>query len=82
MLAIPYSGIKFIPLKTPGGELILESGLFVRIKKTSTTTQSDGHTQGLHHEQPGNDEEPSLNGDNQIICDAEVYENQFINIDD
>ena len=28
-----YPGIKFIPLRTSGGELIPESGLFVRIKK-------------------------------------------------
>ena len=27
-------GIKFVPLRTNGGELIPESGLFVRIKKT------------------------------------------------
>ena len=27
-------GIKFIPLRTPGGELIPGSGLFVKIKKT------------------------------------------------
>jgi hypothetical protein len=29
-----YVGIKFIPLRTPGGELIPGSGLFVQIKKT------------------------------------------------
>ena len=28
-----FPGIKFIPLRTPGGELIPESGLFVQIKK-------------------------------------------------
>ena len=28
------AGIKFIPLRTPGGELIPGSGLFVQIKKT------------------------------------------------
>ena len=31
-------GIKFIPLRTPGGELIPGSGLFVQIKKTATAT--------------------------------------------
>ena len=29
-------GMKFIPLRTPGGELVPGSGLFVRIKKTAT----------------------------------------------
>lgn len=28
-----HAGIKFIPLRTPGGELIPGSGLFVKIKK-------------------------------------------------
>ena len=38
-LPFPCSlGIKFIPLRTPGGELILESGLFVQIKKRSSLT--------------------------------------------
>ena len=32
-----YPGIKFIPLRTSGGELIPESGLFVRIKKGEET---------------------------------------------
>ena len=31
-----HTGIKFIPLRTPGGELIPGSGLFVRIKKAAT----------------------------------------------
>ncbi len=91
------AGLKFIPLRTPGGELILESGLFVQIKKISATTQSDG-TLRLHHydddsqplsisttqEQPENvAEETSLNDGNQLnTCDAEVYEKQFTNIDD
>ncbi len=29
-----HTGIKFVPLRTPGGELIQESGLFVYIKKS------------------------------------------------
>ena len=33
-------GIKFIPLRTPGGELIPGSGLFVKIKKTAATTST------------------------------------------
>ena len=33
-------GIKFIPLRTPGGELIPGSGLFVQIKKTVAFTGS------------------------------------------
>ena len=28
-----FPGIKYVPLRTPGGELIPESGLFLRIKK-------------------------------------------------
>ena len=33
-LCVSYiAGIKYIPLRTPGGELIPESGLFLRIKK-------------------------------------------------
>ena len=31
-------GIKFIPLRTPGGELIPGSGLFVQIKKTTESS--------------------------------------------
>ena len=83
-----YSGIKFIPLRTPGGELILESGLFVQIKKTSVQNDS---TLGLQEiqplivsstsEQPGNVKDPS-NDNNQLTCDAEVYDNQYTNIDD
>ncbi len=30
-------GIKFVPMRTGGGELIPESGLFVRIKKTTSS---------------------------------------------
>ena len=33
-------GIKFIPLRTPGGELIPGSGLFVKIKKAAAATGS------------------------------------------
>ena len=40
-------GIKFIPLRTPGGELIPGSGLFVQIKKTAAAT-----TTGAQAEQP------------------------------
>ena len=37
-----FIGIKFIPLRTPGGEPIPESGLFVQIKrKLSSLTQQD-----------------------------------------
>ena len=35
------AGIKFIPLRTPGGELIPGSGLFVQIKKTATANASE-----------------------------------------
>ena len=35
------AGIKFIPLRTPGGELIPGSGLFVQIKKTSGSATSN-----------------------------------------
>jgi hypothetical protein len=34
-------GIKFIPLRTPGGELIPGSGLFVQIKKTAGATEPE-----------------------------------------
>ena len=34
------AGIKFIPLRTPGGELIPGSGLFVQIKKTAVATNT------------------------------------------
>ena len=52
MIAICYivflcAGIKFIPLRTPGGELIPGSGLFVQIKKTvvSVPDRSDKDVQ-------------------------------------
>ncbi len=35
-----YTGIKFVPLRTSGGELIPEAGLFVRIKKTEGSAQT------------------------------------------
>lgn len=35
------SGIKFIPLRTPGGEHIPGSGLFVKIKKNISTNVKD-----------------------------------------
>ena len=78
-----HSGIKFIPLRTPGGELILESGLFVKIKKM--TPESDSIT-GPQHIQPSSSAAPvmntSLNDSKQLIDVAEVYENQYTNIDD
>lgn len=36
-----YAGIKFIPLRTPGGDFIPGSGLFVRIKKTAAATKRE-----------------------------------------
>ena len=39
-------GIKFIPLRTPGGELIPGSGLFVQIKKTVTVLSLPKTTDG------------------------------------
>ena len=38
-------GIKFIPLRTPGGELIPGSGLFVKIKKTAAATTTGARTE-------------------------------------
>ena len=51
-------GIKFIPLRTPGGESIPESGLFVRIKKVEERHDHGGRTPSLRHqdevpEEPG-----------------------------
>ena len=81
-----YSGIKFIPLRTPGGELILESGLFVQIKKTSVESDSALGLQQIQplsstSKQPGNAKDPS-NDNNQLTCEVEIYENQYTNIDD
>ena len=39
-------GIKFIPLRTPGGELIPGSGLFVKIKKAAAAVESESDMSG------------------------------------
>ena len=46
-------GIKFIPLRTPGGELIPGSGLFVQIKKIviSVPKTSDSNVQKITQDQ-------------------------------
>ena len=68
---------------------MLESGLFVRIKKTSARSDSTVELQDVQplsntSEQTENvDKSDSTNDDdNQLICDAEVYENQFTITDD
>lgn len=38
---VTYVGIKFVPLRTSGGELIPEAGLFVRIRKTKESFYSE-----------------------------------------
>lgn len=44
-----YAGIKFIPLRTPGGELIPGSGLFVKIKNESKDkTSGEVQNEKLH----------------------------------
>ena len=40
------AGIKFIPLRTPGGELIPGSGLFMQIKKTAVATNTADMSSG------------------------------------
>ena len=47
------AGLKFIPLRTPGGELIPGSGLFVKIKKaTAATTEETPRESGEAKETP------------------------------
>lgn len=48
-----YVGIKFIPLRTPGGELIPGSGLFVKIKKfTKSKEKTSGEVQDKNTHPP------------------------------
>ena len=44
------AGIKFIPLRTPGGELIPGSGLFVQIKKTAAATPGSTESEARDRE--------------------------------
>ena len=52
-----HPGIKFIPLRTSGGELIPDSGLFVRIKKME---ESIGHHSGHRSSQLKRQEKVSM----------------------
>ncbi|XP_064406324.1 1-phosphatidylinositol 4,5-bisphosphate phosphodiesterase delta-1-like [Halichondria panicea] len=56
-------GVKFIPMRTSGGELIPEAGLFVKIKKTEQSSQFSTSTMGkdVGLETISEDVEASLN---------------------
>ncbi len=62
-----HTGVKFIPMRTSGGELIPEAGLFVKIKKTeqsfhfNTATSTTGRDVGLETISEDVDVEASLN---------------------
>ena len=43
-------GVKYIPLRTPGGELISESGLFLRIKMEAEEGGPQQRRKTLHHQ--------------------------------
>ena len=49
-----HAGIKFIPLRTPGGELIPGSGLFVKIKKKEATEPASETAQPTSSRQSSN----------------------------
>ena len=66
-----YSGIKFIPMRTPGGELIPGSGLFVRIKKAAATSSDfsleDGNTDAAKTEEESKKNNEVESGDNEEV---------------
>ena len=65
-----FPGIKFIPLRTPGGELIPESGLFVQIKKKKLSSLT---------QQPEEDS-PQVNG-SETLNRADSTEQYFGDVD-
>ena len=67
-------GIKFIPLRTPGGELIPGSGLFVQIKKIviSVPKTSDRDVQKITQDQQiGSKEIDVIEGEDKSYCTDE-----------
>ena len=53
IIILLYAGIKFVPLRIPGGELIPGSGLFVKVKKfTESKEKTSGEVQNENVHRP------------------------------
>ena len=77
MVSVIDVGIKFIPLRTPGGELIPGSGLFVQIKKIiiSVPQTSDRGVQEITPDQQiGSEEIAVVDSEDKSYCADELTE--------
>ena len=54
MVIFEFTGMKFIPLRTPGGELIPGSGLFIKVMKVlaRSTVKQAGNSVADHEQEP------------------------------